>query len=75
MGELHEEMKMKFSKKEFLKNAPVGIKRQLKDHIDILDGVEVIFDGKYGPYGYILQYFANELEYHLYPVYKCWCVN
>lgn len=66
---------MRFSKEKFLKNAPVGIKKQLKDHVDVLDGVEVIFDGKYGRDGYIPQYFKNEMEYYLYPVYKSWCVE
>lgn len=66
---------MIFSKEKFKENAPKGIKRQLKDHVDLLDGVEVIFDTKYGLYGYIPQYFVGDFEYHLYPVYKSWCVN
>lgn len=63
---------MKFDKKKFLKNAPPGIKRQLANHVDDLDGVEVEFnpgdrDGK------IPQYFSNGQKYYLYPVYKSWC--
>lgn len=66
---------MEFNKEKFLKNAPKGILRQLKDHLDILDGVEVIFDGRYGKDGYIPQYFVNGQEYHLYPVCREWCVE
>lgn len=62
--------KMEFSRKKFSENAPAGIKKQLKDHLDILDGMEVVFDGGEG---YIPQYFVNGQEYYLYPVYKSWC--
>ena len=65
---------MKFSKENFLKNAPSGIKRQIKEHLDTLDGLEVTFDGSFGRDGYIPQYFYNGLEYYLYPVCKSWCV-
>ena len=66
--------KKKFNKKRFLENAPAGIKRQLKEHLDILDGLEVIFDGRFGKEGYIPRYFNNGQEYYLYPVYKNWCI-
>lgn len=66
---------MKFSKEEFLKNAPSGVKRQLNNHLDILDGLEVEFDGKYGKYGYIKRYFVNGQEHWLYPVCKNWCID
>lgn len=62
---------MRFSKEKFRKNAPAAVKRQLKGHIDIIDGLEVIFEGEYGQ---IPRYFINEQEYYLYPVYKSWCV-
>lgn len=65
---------MKFSKKIFLEDAPSGIKRQLKECLDTLDGLDVIFDGRYGRDGYIPQYFSNGQEHDLYPVYKSWCV-
>lgn len=61
---------MRFSKKKFLENAPKGIRRKLKDHVDILDGMEVAFDGKWG---LIPQYFVDGREYYLYPVDKSWC--
>lgn len=64
---------MKFSKTKFIKNAPLGIKRQIEGFLDILDGTEVIFDGKYGRDGYIRQQFHNGLEYHLHPIYRNWC--
>ena len=62
---------MRFSKDKFLKIAPAGIKRQLKNHLDILDGIEVIFDGNYGQ---IPQYFVDGNEYYLYPIERNWCV-
>ncbi len=65
---------MVFSKEEFIKNAPVGIKRQLVNHIDILDGKEVIFKNG-DKYGMIPQYFENGQKYYLYPVYKSWCIE
>ena len=65
---------MKFCKEKFKKNAPKGIQRQITD-LDVLDGQEVIFDSRYGKDGYIRQYFDNGLEYHLYPIYKTWCVE
>lgn len=61
---------MKFSKEKFLKNAQAGVRRQLKDHVDILDGMHVVFDSEYGE---IPQYFAGGQEYCLYPVDKIWC--
>lgn len=64
---------MKFCKEKFIKNAPKCIQRQLSEHLDALDGLEVVFDGKFGRDGYIPQYFANGEEYYLYPVYKTWC--
>lgn len=66
---------MKFSKEKFLNHAPSCIKRQLKDHIDALDGSEVEFDTKHGKYGYIKRYFKNGQEHWLYPVYKEWCID
>jgi len=67
--------KMKFSKDKFNKNAPKVIIRQLKPHIDTLDGLIVDFSGKYGKDGYIKQYFINGQEYYLYPIYKEWCIE
>lgn len=64
---------MKFSKKKFLKNAPNGIKKQLSDQLDSLDGADVVFDGRYGTDGYIKRKMNDGLEYNLYPVYKSWC--
>lgn len=66
---------MKFSKEKFKKNAPKGIQRQLGNHVDALDGLEVIFDGRFGKDGYVKRYFKDGTEYWLYPVYKSWCVE
>jgi len=65
---------MVFSKEEFIKNAPTGIKRQLGNHIDVLDGKEVVFKNG-DQYGMIPQYFENGQKYYLYPVYKSWCIE
>ena len=64
---------MKFSKEKFQENASAWAKRQLKGHVDILDGMEVSFelDDKRG---LIPQYFAEGQENYLYPVNKDWCV-
>ena len=40
---------MKFSKKNFQKNAAAGIKRQLKGHADILDGMESVGSNEFAP--------------------------
>lgn len=62
---------MRFSKEKFMEIAPAAVKRQLNGHADILDGLDVVFDGEYGE---IPQYFVDGKEYYLYPVYKTWCV-
>ena len=67
--------KMKFSKEKFKKNAPKGIQKQLKGHLDALDGLEVVFDERFGRDGYIPRYFKDGTEYYLYPVYKTWCTE
>lgn len=56
---------MKFSRKMFLKNAPACVKRQLKGHVDILDGMEVTFEFD-DKWGLIPQYFVEGQEYYLY---------
>lgn len=66
-------MKFIFSKKKFTKNAPAGIKRLLRNHIDTLDGQEVEFDERWGKDGVIKQYFKDGKEYYLFPVCKSWC--
>lgn len=63
---------MKFSKNNFLKRAPLGVKRQMKGHVDTLDGMEVKFDEADG-YGYIDRYTINGQEYYLYPICESWC--
>lgn len=64
---------MKFSKKKFLKSAPSGIKEQLSEILDVLDGQEVVFDGRYGSDGYVAQYTKDGQEYYLHPIYRSWC--
>ena len=49
---------------------PKGIQKQLADHLDVLEGKEVVFDGELGE---VRQYFKSGVEHYLYPVYKSWC--
>lgn len=63
---------MKFSKERFLQNAEPFIKRKIKDHLNILDGMRVSFAGDF-KYGYIKQYIVNDEKYELYPVEREWC--
>lgn len=70
LEKLKEKKRGKFNKEKFLKNAPIGLKKHLKDHLDVLDGMEVIFDGRFG---HIPQYFVDGEEYYLYPVLIEWC--
>lgn len=64
---------MKFSKKKFLKNAPEWIVHKLKNSLDILDGMEVVFESEIDLDGYIPQYFIDGKEHYLYPVPPIWC--
>ena len=64
---------MKFSREKFQENASAWAKRQLKGHVEILDGMEVSFEPD-DKWGLIPQYFAEGREYYLYPVDKAWCV-
>lgn len=61
---------MRFSKDNFNKNAPKTIKKLLSGHIDVIDGMEVKFDGEFGE---IEEYKVNGEEFYLYPVSKDWC--
>lgn len=60
---------MKFSKKRFNENAPKDIKRKLKKHIDVLDGMEVNINENVGE----IEYTYNGEGFLLYPVFKEWC--
>lgn len=61
---------MKFSKDKFNKNASKTIKKLLSGHIDVIDRMEVKFDGELGE---IENYVVEGEEFLLYPVYKNWC--
>ena len=60
---------MKFSKDNFNKNAPRAIKKLISNHLDVLDGMEVVFNGKFGE----IDYTVDGKEFCLYPVCKSWC--
>ncbi len=61
---------MRFSKDKFNKNASKTVKKLLSKHVDILDGMEVKFNGEFGE---IEQYVVDGEEFYLYPVCKEWC--
>ncbi|MDQ0150584.1 hypothetical protein ACFO6R_12635 [Eubacterium multiforme] len=64
---------MKFSKKRFKENAPRNVQRLLKEHLDILDGMEVEISNFDKRYFEIKEYFYNGESYNLYPIKKEWC--
>lgn len=62
---------MIFDKKAFKKNASAAVKKLLtSDHLDVLDGMEVKFDGEFGT---IDEYWVGGEAWELYPVEKGWC--
>lgn len=62
---------MRFSKENFNKYAPVNVRKNLKDRLDILDNLQVDFDfdDKFGT----VKYKYNGQDEYLYPVHKKWC--
>lgn len=66
-----EEERMKFSKENFINNAPLNVRKTLKDRLDILDNLEVDFDfdDRYGT----INYKYSGQDECLYPIYKEWC--
>ncbi|MDH2474273.1 hypothetical protein [Clostridium perfringens] len=68
---------IRFSKEQFKKNADRHTQRLLKEHLDVLDGLEVEFSDsdKNGREFFIIkEYFYEGESYCLYPIYKEWCV-
>ena len=63
---------MKFSKTNFSKNAGKGTVRQLGNHKEALNGIEVDFS-KDKKNGVIEGYIHEGEEYYLYPVFPEWC--
>ena len=64
---------MKFSKEKFLKNAEREVKKRVSKHLDIIDGMEVKFDGENGEIEYKVENEVENCTYVIYPVYKNWC--
>lgn len=60
---------MKFSKDNFNKNATRAIKKMVSNHLDILNGMEVIFNEEFGE----IEYTVGGEEFCLYPIYRNWC--
>ncbi len=57
---------MKFSKEKFLKNADVASKKRLREHLNILNGMEV-------EHGSQIHYTVDGKPWLLYPVMDVWC--
>lgn len=62
-----------FNTKQFRTCAPRNILKALSNHLESIEGKEVIFD-KNGD-GWIEKYQLNGNDYYLYPVDKRWCVE
>ena len=63
---------LRFSRRKFESNASVSIRRSLKSHPDVLDGLPVDFSAD-AKYGVIKHYEAEGKDWYLYPVYPEWC--
>jgi len=64
---------MRFSKQLFKQHAPLSIKKALNSHLDVLDGMEVIFPVAGSRFGEIPFYMINGKAYFLDTVDKEWC--
>lgn len=63
-------MIFRFSKEQFMKNAPKNIRRILSPHINVLNGMEVKFNEEFGE---IEEYIVDGEKFSLYPIYEDWC--
>lgn len=64
-------MEYRFSKENFMKNAPSNIKKRLKSLLDDIENLKVDFseNSNYGT----LEVDLYGTKYEVYPVYKEWC--
>ncbi|MBS7578313.1 MULTISPECIES: hypothetical protein [unclassified Enterococcus] len=66
-------MSLYFSKKKFQERAGMAIKRQLsKDHLDIVDGMEVVKEKNH----YMIPFYTiNGKNFYMYPISRNWCTE
>lgn len=61
-----------FSKRKFQERASISIKRQVKDHLDIIDGMEVV---KEKNHYMIPSYTIDGKHFYMYPISRNWCTE
>lgn len=61
-----------FSKRKFQERASIYTKRQVKDHLDIIDGMEVV---KEGNHYMIPNYTIDGEHFYMYPISESWCTE
>ncbi|MGM8141893.1 hypothetical protein [Enterococcus italicus] len=61
-----------FSKRKFQERASIYTKRQVKDHLDIIDGMEVVKEGNH----YMIPNYTFDGEhFYMYPISESWCTE
>ena len=61
-----------FSKMKFQERASTSIKRQVKDHLDIIDGMEVIKEKNH----YMIPFYVVDgKSFYMYPISRNWCTE
>ncbi|MEK8196224.1 MULTISPECIES: hypothetical protein [Lysinibacillus] len=64
---------LRFSKKRFKQHASLSVKKALNSHLEVLDGMKVIFPVVGSRFGEIPFYMVNGKGYFLDTVDKEWC--
>lgn len=65
-------MALYFSKRKFLDRASILIKRQINDHLDIIDGMKVV---KEENHYMIPNYTIDGEHFYMYPISDNWCTE
>ena len=65
-------MTLYFSKRKFLDRAGPHIKRQIKDHLDIVDGMKVVKEKNH----YMIPFYeVDGKPFYMYPISRNWCTE
>lgn len=62
-----------FDKELFKRNADMATRRALSTHVDVIDGMTVVFTTENARFGEIPYYKVNGEKFRLYPVDRKWC--
>lgn len=65
-------MTLYFSKSKFLDRASILVRRQINDHLDIIDGMKVV---KEKNHYMIPAYEVNGELFYMYPISRNWCTE